>query len=587
MKPVTHQRGRVVIRLASAIVPIMLLLAIAAAASQIAGAKQASESAIQSYGMKLAASYAGQMDAEAYEQFAAKPEENDVYWSLREELDRYRSTIGAMYVYFVIIDEQDQPVILIDGQPKDSELASPIGEVTDIPASAVAELKQGGNASSPLIDNPDYGKYISAYAPVKNGAGHIIGVLGIDTEAEAVGEITDDVIQESIPVFIAMIGLTVLAVAVVLWFLSRTLRPLKLIVAGAEGIASGRLAEADALLRNNTIRSKDEIGAAYRAIVDMSGKLNILFRDIVSQANRTSEQLVGTSRDFADQSVGLLELNRAVTDAMTQMNEGARAQRSSTDETSKAMEDITSGVERVSRSSQQVAEASHAALEEATAGLSTIDGIRGQIRRIAEAAGEAGDSVRTLSSHSDAIGGALTSIQEIANQTKLLALNASIEAARAGEHGSGFAVVAAEVRKLAESSADSVSQIADLLTSIQNESALIVERVEDSSKEIAEGVQLSEIAEASMNRLVERFQFVAEETQELSAASQQMSASTEEAAAAAHSIADIASMASQRTEEVMQLAASQLEAVEVMSRSSQQMNGMTEDLRNVLSKLKV
>lgn len=587
MKPATHRKGSLVVRLASAIVPIMLLLAIGAAVSQIANAKHASESAIRSYGMKLAESYAGQMPIQAFEQFAAKPEENESYWSLREELDQYRTKIGAMYVYFVIIDGDERPIILIDGQPEDSDLASPIGEVTDIPADAVADLKRGKAASSPLIDNPDYGQYISSYAPIRNEAGAMVGVLGIDTEASAVEDISNAVIKGSLPVFIAIIGLTVLGVAAVLWFVARTLRPLKLIVAGAEGVASGKLAEANALLRSNAIRSNDEIGAAYRAMADMSGKLNVLFRDIVSHANKTSEQLVGTSRSFADQSVSLLDMNLTITDAMAQMNEGARAQQSSTVETSKAMEDIISGVEQVSRSSTHVAETSRAALDEASEGLTTLACIRDQIRTIATVSEEAGDSVRTLVSHSDAIGGALLSIREIADQTKLLALNASIEAARAGEHGSGFAVVAAEVRKLAESSAGSVAVIASLLTGIQNESAMISERMNGSDKVIREGVQLSEIAEASVRRMVERFQFVAEETQELSAVSEQMSASTEEAAAAAHSIAEIASMASKRTDEVKNLAASQLEAVQNMSNSSGQMSGMSQDLQNILLKLKV
>lgn len=587
MKPVSHKKGSLVIRLASAIVPIMLLLAAFAAVSQFANAKHASESAIRSYGMKLAESYAGQMPIVSYEQFLAQPEENEAYWALREELNRYREQIGALYVYFVIIDEEERPIILIDGQPKGSDLASPIGEVTDIPAAAIVDLKQGQAASSSLIDNPEYGQYISAYAPMHNEAGKVIGVLGMDTEASAVKDISDAVIEESMPAFIAIIALTVLGVAAVLWFVARTLRPLKLIVSGAEGVAEGKLAEADALLRSNAIRSNDEIGAAYRAMADMSGKLNVLFRDIVAHANKTSEQLVGTSRSFADQSVSLLSMNRTITDAMAEMNVGARTQQSSTIETSRAMEDITSGVERVSRSSQHVAETSRGALEEASSGLSTLASIRSQIGKIAAVSEETGDSVRSLTSHSDAISGALQSIQEIADQTKLLALNASIEAARAGEHGSGFAVVATEVRKLAESSAGSVREIGSLLAGIQNESAMIAERMQENDKEILAGVRLSEIAEASVRGIVERFQSVAEETQELSAASEQMSASTEEAAAAAHSIADIASQASKRTDEVMNLTASQLEAVQHMTQSSHQMSGMSEDLRQVLLKLKV
>lgn len=396
MKPAKQIRGRLVIRLASAIVAIMLLLSIGVAVTQIANAKNASQSAIRSYGMKLADSYANQMPIQSYKQFLQQPQENELYWLLREELDHYRAQIGALYVYFVEIDEDGRPIILIDGQPKESKVASPIGEVTDIPASAVSDLQQGRSSTSSLIDNPEYGEYISSYAPVKSVDGEIIGVLGIDMEAAAVKEISDEVIADSLPVFIAIISLSMLAVTAILWFISRTLRPLKLIVSGAEQIASGRLAEAASLLNGSKIRSNDEIDAAYRAMVDMSSKLNVIFRDIVVHANKTSEQLVETSRRFADQSGSLLDMNRTITDAMEQMNDGARVQQSSTVETSKAMEEITSGVERVSRFSRQVEEASRSALEEASSGLSTITGIRDQIQRIAAVADETNASARTL-----------------------------------------------------------------------------------------------------------------------------------------------------------------------------------------------
>lgn len=180
--------------------------------------------------MKLAQSYVNEMDAIPYADFLKDPQETELYWNLRQELDHYRTRIRALYVYFVRIDEANQPLLMIDGQPKNSDSASPINEVTDIPAEAVERLLNGEMASSPVIDNPQYGKYISTYAPVKDETGKFIGVLGIDTEATAVDHIADSVIEDSIPYFIGFIGLIVLATVVIVWFISRTLRPLRLIV---------------------------------------------------------------------------------------------------------------------------------------------------------------------------------------------------------------------------------------------------------------------------------------------------------------------------------------------------------------------
>ena len=93
------------------------------------------------------------MDSAAYLQFAKDPKENEEYLRIRDELDDFRVRIGAMYVYFVKIDDKGSPLIMVDGM-KDADKASAINEVTDIPADAVHKLLQGETASSPIINNP-------------------------------------------------------------------------------------------------------------------------------------------------------------------------------------------------------------------------------------------------------------------------------------------------------------------------------------------------------------------------------------------------------------------------------------------------
>ncbi|UJF35770.1 hypothetical protein [Paenibacillus hexagrammi] len=116
---------RLVSKLVIAVAVVLLLLTAGHVLLQVNNAKAASESAIASYGMNLAQSYAKQMDLKEYEQFLKDPKEDDSYWSIRSELDRYRTQIGALYVYLVKINDQKEPLIMIDGQPKDSDSASP------------------------------------------------------------------------------------------------------------------------------------------------------------------------------------------------------------------------------------------------------------------------------------------------------------------------------------------------------------------------------------------------------------------------------------------------------------------------------
>lgn len=133
----------------------------------IRNAKHAGMEAISSYGIRLSDSYTKGMDISQIEQFLKDPKENDLYWQIRQQLDTYRTQIGALYVYVVRFDDQKRPLIMIDGQPKGSDVASPINEETDIAATEVETLLKGESASSAIIDNPKYGKYISTYTPVK------------------------------------------------------------------------------------------------------------------------------------------------------------------------------------------------------------------------------------------------------------------------------------------------------------------------------------------------------------------------------------------------------------------------------------
>jgi methyl-accepting chemotaxis protein len=587
VKIVAFIKERLVVRLVAAIMAVILLLSAGYIVSQIGNTKIASEKAISSYGVKIAQSYAKQMDTSPYVEFLKDPKENDLYWSLRQDLDRYRTQIGALYVYFVRLDDNQKPLIMIDGQPKDSDSASPINEVTDIPPDAIAALLNGQSSSSPMITNDKYGQYISAYSPVKAADGKIIGVLGIDTEAAVVNSIASSVLKDSVMYYLLLFGLTVVALALIVWFIVRSLRPLRLIVSGAESIASGNLAEAGALLAANPVRSTDEIGSAYKAMVKMSENLNEIMGSIVSNVSVTADQLVLATEQFTKESQQLLEINRAVTETVGQVNEGAQTQQESANESAQSMHEITQAIQRVSETSMNVSDASGQALAAAESGKVTIHRMKDQIRIISKVTHETNESVIVLQGHSQQIEQVLRSITDIANQTKLLALNASIEAARAGEQGSGFAVVAGEVRKLADESSSSALQIALLLQNIQNESTLIGEKMLNGTKEITQGVDLSEKAEASFINMVDQFRFITSEIQEVSAGAEEMSASSQEVAATVSNIADIAKISSIRTQDVNELTQQQLTAAQHIADSSAALSGLANDMKKTLQQLKL
>ncbi|WP_179232851.1 methyl-accepting chemotaxis protein [Paenibacillus rigui] len=587
MKGFRWIQKRLALRMSAVVMGIILLLSAGYVFLQIRNIETAAKGVITNFGTRMADSYAKQMDTGRFDQFLKKPEENDLYWSIRQELNVYRQQIGALYVYLVKIDDSQRPLIMIDGQPKDEKSASPINEVTDIPEEAVKTLLGGHTASSDVIDNPQYGKYISSYAPVKRPDGTIIGVLGIDTEASVIDTMSAQIRKDSIPFYSLMALLTLLGLGLITWAFIRALHPLKTIMIGAESIAGGELAKANRWLTQHPVRSSDEIGAVYQAMLNMSVSLNTIVGGIVTHVAQTSEQLVQSTDRFASEAQHALEMNARANQAISQVAEGAYVQSMSSDESSRSMEEMTIAIQRISEASLTASDASAKALESAESGRSSIQQMNEQIHTIAHAAEEALDRVIVLQGFSQEIENALAGISDIANQTKLLALNASIEAARAGEQGAGFSVVAGEVRKLAEDATRSAELIGDLLHKVHNESNRISEAMQKGSQEVRTGTELSQQAEQYFTSVFEMFRFVTGQIQDISAATEQISAGSEEVAASVSGIANIARSSSEQTKEIRELTDTQLHVVRQMAGSAAALSEMTHDMREAIKQIKV
>ncbi|MCC3374508.1 methyl-accepting chemotaxis protein [Cohnella sp. REN36] len=531
--------SRLVFKLSLSILALLTLLSSALIVVQVGNTKKASEEAIGNFNMHMAEAYAGQFDTKSYADFLQNAAETDLYWTIREEMNRYRERIGAMYVYTVRIDGEKKPILLVDGQPRGSDSASPIGEVTDMPAEAVEAVLDGKPAKTGIIRNPEYGDYLSSYAPLHDADGKVIGALGIDTDVSVANTIYRDVLGKSAPLFALMGGLALLIFLLIVWFLSRALRPLGTIVKGAEAIARGDLAEAKMHLEARKVKSKDEIGQAYSAMLGMAERLGVTLGDVVRDMAVTAQHLVQSTGQFGAESERMVAMNEHLERSAGELADGARLQRIGAEESAKSMGEITAAIGRIAQASASVTEASGEALDSAERGKDAIGWLREQVASMAEAAGQTTESVRVLEACMQEIEPALTAVMGISDQTKLLALNASIEAARAGEHGAGFAVVAGEVRKLADASAVTVRRIAELLLQIRDESARIGERMRREGREIGKGEELSGQAERLFRLAMDRFVLVNGQVQEISSASQEVLAGSEEVAASAEQIATI------------------------------------------------
>jgi methyl-accepting chemotaxis protein len=365
-------------------------------------------------------------------------------------------------------------------------------------------------------------------------------------------------------------------------------------------------------VNDGAVRQSQALEESYRAMQGIEESISGIAEStgfLVESAEESSSatlELGATIEEIASQMEKLFATVDEVSSSINEMSvssqqiaENVEILSSSTEVTASSIIELDASIKEIEENAERTNSLSEAAARDAQQGKEAVDETLQGINAIREMVDRASGVIQDLGSQSNAIGKILTVIDEVADQTSLLALNAAIIAAQAGEHGKGFAVVADEIRELAERTAVSTREIAAIIGNLQNGTKEAVQAMRDGSERVHQEVERSKVAGAALDKIrtsttkaTEQVRSIVRATQEQSRGSRQITDSINQVASM---LGQIAAAIKQQTDGTKQLARAAEAMKEIASqgklstgeqaKGSRQINTSMEKIRNMIERI--